>query len=222
MNLLVLAHPRSGHHAFIDWYCSHCKETTIHVNDPTIKHRVLYPNGGGHIYKGAERTESSAPIGAWEPNVVVNFERPDCRELFLPWRPIVFVRSLETFLSSVTKLAEDTGKPNLPDLSVLAWDWCMSRIEWGMPYVHFDRWASSRDYRMDVAEGLGIATNGDPWHRVSPFGGTEANRGSSYDGMQFDGEAHKMRVTSRDESQSPIYQRYATPERQRLNELLKR
>lgn len=219
MNLLVLAHPRSGHHAFIDWFCSHQLEPYTHLNDPFIKGNTITPQGG-HKYEGRERVHYNLPMGAWETNLVANFERPDCRGMLLPWRPIIFIRSLETFLSSVVKLAHKLDQPDLPDLSVPAWDWCIERVSQGMPYVHFDRWVESAEYRIQVARSLGFETDGAPWERVSPFGGTKEKPGSSFDSTNLDGRASEMSVTFRDESQSPIYQRYATPERLEANKIL--
>lgn len=151
---------------------------------------------------------------------VINFERPDCRYAFLPWPSIIFIRDFKTYLSSVVRIAEKMEDPDLPDLSVPAWDWCYERIALGFPYVFFDQWATSKSYRLAVAKYLGIATDGQPWSRVSPFGGTLTERGSSFDGMQYDGRAHEMGVTSRDKSDSPIYQRYATQDRINANKQL--
>jgi hypothetical protein len=221
MNLLVLAHPRSGHHAFIDWFCSHQSEPYIHVNDPAIDLPTLTPTGGGHRYNGMERTINTLPIQISEPNLVVNFERPDCREEFLDMPQIIFIRDFKNFLSSVVRLSIDLNDPELPELSVPAWDWCADKALDGSPFILFDGWVSDENYRNSIAKFVGIQTDGKPWQRVSPFGGTEERPGSSFDSLRFDGKASLMSVTYRDESQSEIYQKYATKERLEKNELIK-
>jgi hypothetical protein len=192
-----------------------------HINDPVIDRNWLVPTGKvrGHVYDGRNRAEIYAPV-VISKNQVVNFERPDGRFSAPMWPHVLFMRDLKTFLSSVVRLAEDVGDPNLPRLSVPAWDWCADRALAGHKYIWFDLWASLPAYRIAVGQYIGIDVDGSAWQRVSPFGGTHEKPGSSFDGVDFDGNASGMKPWKRDMSSSKIYQRYATKERIEKNNQL--
>lgn len=218
---MFLSHPRSGHHAIIDWYCSNCGHEVTHVNNPVLNDDGgISPTGAflGHAYNGEMRTEIGEGVYSLKDSVI-NIERPDCH--LLPPKPaIIVVREFNNFLSSVVRLAETLGDPSLPELSIPAWEWCAAQAVNGAPHILFDEWASNRSYMIAIGRQLGIITDGEPWERVSPFGGTREHPGSSFDGMTKDGMARLMDVCFRDKSDSPIFKTYATPERLALNERL--
>lgn len=214
MRLLVLAHPRSGHHALIDWYCSNYGKWVIHVNDPQFVGRHLHPSGKihGHVYAGSKRETFRGKVRQNIGDMVVNFEQPNQRPWFPDWWSVVVIRDFTRFLSSAVHLAERDDNPELLDKMVPAWDWCANKVIGGSKFVLFDRWASEEDYRLRVADTMGVDAGPKPWLRVSPFGG-----GSSYTGVKDFRGAPAKSVTSRDESHSPLFNRYATKERLALN-----
>jgi len=62
------------------------------------------------------------------------------------------------------------------------------------PYlaILYNRWVSDREYRQQVAAKLGLPFTDADFHRVASTAG-----GSSFDGLQYDGAAHRMSVLDR-------------------------
>lgn len=62
------------------------------------------------------------------------------------------------------------------------------------PYlaILYNRWVSDREYRQQVAAKLGLPFTDANFHRVASTAG-----GSSFDGLQYDGAAHRMSVLDR-------------------------
>jgi hypothetical protein len=60
--------------------------------------------------------------------------------------------------------------------------------------ILFDEWVKSSSYRQFVYQKLGIAIKDEELDKVSSFGG-----GSSFDGVDLDGQAQNMKVLSRSE-----------------------
>jgi hypothetical protein len=60
------------------------------------------------------------------------------------------------------------------------------------PYILFHRWFTSPEYRQKIAARLGLEASDEELCRISAIGG-----GSSFDGMQKQGEAQTMDVLNR-------------------------
>jgi hypothetical protein len=58
--------------------------------------------------------------------------------------------------------------------------------------VNYNKWFSSRDYRISLAKAFGISADGEPFLRVPSIGG-----GSSFDQHRYNGRAPQMKILER-------------------------
>lgn len=58
--------------------------------------------------------------------------------------------------------------------------------------INFNEWFNNSNYRIHLAQRLGVNINGDPFQKVPSIGG-----GSSFNGMAKDGKAQEMKVLER-------------------------
>lgn len=87
----------------------------------------------------------------------------------------------------------------------------------GTIFINYVQWFASKDYRKSISSDLGI-TFSDRWLNLVTKHGT----GSSFDKVEFDGNAQKMSVTSRWEKyqHEPKYRELFTTEIRELSERL--
>jgi hypothetical protein len=66
------------------------------------------------------------------------------------------------------------------------------RLRHNPMFISYNHWHSDRDYRRDIAAALDIPFSDEGIHTVF-----SCNGGSSFDGVAFDGQASRMKVTER-------------------------
>ena len=176
--LNVVSTQRSGHHAFIEWFCHHSPRSwTLHNNVPTIRLlRTSLPaaagssDGAGHIFNF--EGIGPGPISTVEARAA---------DLSLEPRRIVFLRHPLNVLAGLTHRAIRTGRSRFDMATQIARS-VNAQIAWMKIWgpdapglsLSYDHWIADDAYRRLVAEKLDLQGH-DLLTKVADYG-----RGSSF------------------------------------------
>ena len=116
---------------------------------------------------------------------------------------VVVLRDFKNWVASCVRMAHRDTNPNFWQREIgevlseekigLYKDHCKHyHILDGKNYVLFNKWASDKEYRREIAEGLGVEFTDAALNQLSPFGG-----GSSFSSMTHLKTASAMRVNDR-------------------------
>ena len=122
---------------------------------------------------------------------------------------VVILRDFKNWVASYIKMAGRDGKPYdklINDKKIDTYkDHCKFFFESSdIKYILFNRWFSSKEYRRELAEWLGLYFTDAAINQGSPFGG-----GSSFDKMEYLKTASLMKVNDRYKQMEdhPVYNR---------------
>jgi len=183
MNYFVHSVSRCGQHAFCNWlraqigdcgFVNSYQEISRGTGDDLYLHHQRDSNGKNNVVLTENHHADMVEGGLRADKRIVLLRRPG------NWIASLFksrkrsISELEGFLSKYRYLF--TNRRSL-----------------GYPVV-FDQWVTSESYRIKICEDLGLTTErvNDTLNQVTHYGG-----GSSFSGMEFDGDAQNMAVTKR-------------------------
>lgn len=200
-HLVIAAYSRSGSHCITDWICSQIDGHVRYVSglNVTTKRR----NNPKLYIKGDNRLPSSNTTRIdGRKTYVSSLERYDpTSEITVPWvgseseLGIIILRNPFNWLASVKKHANSRfgalGCSVLLDAWVAYAETALSRRDYLT--IYYDKFISCKSYRDYIAERIGVdRRSDDSLSRVCSIG-----RGSSFDGMLFDGRASEMNTDKR-------------------------
>jgi hypothetical protein len=167
---------RVGNHAIIRWLGGCVPGKTIHYNNVGVTCGRQF-----EVFR-EECEEQLCQIRSWENADPVKCFLPSQKNILIlrdPWNWLAsyiahgdfFNKAIEQYVCHF-RYALDTNNSFVP--------------------VNFNLWFSSLDYRKQLAEVLGLDHSDEFLNGVSPLGA-----GSSFDKLQFDGNAQQMKVLER-------------------------
>lgn len=139
-------------------------------------------------------------------NAVMTIERESYQRIeeialrpeFNIYRTVIVVREFKNWLASVCKMQ---GNYRVDILDIAKYKSHLIRetvcdisghCVWRPWYIYYDRWCVDAEYRKDICSQLNLKYTNCGFRDVASNGG-----GSSFDGQDFDGQAHKMNTSER-------------------------
>jgi hypothetical protein len=184
---------RSGNHAITNWIIKQNTKKVFYINDVGVNE-----NPYREKYESLLRLQDYRGRHRWEPEVQGNFRLKDC--LIYSYEDY----SLDRVTNPVFERKHDLyfGKSGKRyDLLILRdpFNCLASRIKSNMLSVkdnkiviNYNSWVDDLDYRRQISSQLKLEFSDAGFNEVKHQGG-----GSSFDGMQFTGQANKMNVHNR-------------------------
>ena len=199
--IAIVAYSRSGSHCITDWICS---QFNGHIRySPGMNLTERRRNNPDLFIDGDNRLPSSDTTRTeGKKTYVASLERYDpTGEIVVPWIgsestiSIIILRNPFNWLASLNAHGNGRFKSTGPPTLLRAWakyaEAALNRDDC-VP-IYYDTFISSKSYRDSIADRIGVdVRSDDSLSRVSEFG-----RGSSFDGMEFDGRAGEMKTTER-------------------------
>jgi hypothetical protein len=179
---------RSGNHAIINWVAGHFNGHTIRNNllglsyDSHCDNVDILP---GYKVRPKTRIPTLIHVDAWE-----NYNPSSIRIAPHSEPLMVILRDPYNWFASWIQCKHKVDSSE----SGLAWylTYLQYVINQGNPFICFNRWFVSEEYRRGLEHFLDLCESDDNLQRVAANGG-----GSSFDDTQYDGRAQDMAVLSR-------------------------
>jgi len=227
----VLSTSRSGHHAIAQWLGALLGDAAIssNCNESRPGKQQCWGDlveGGALVHEHVHRdawTGDAAMAEAWSrsPNRIYLYENPwasTYTDADRTWpreawygphteRLAVLRDPWNTFASALENELVKSGTETIAE----SWKRLATAIADGqLPWIDYNRWSSSREYRDEVAERYGLFNRDAGIRHVSRHG-----RGSSWDKLSYEGNAGEMQTCDRwrRKADDPAWQAVAlTPE----------
>ena len=168
--------PRSGNHAFINWLCLQSDKTILHRNDIQSGNRPTY----------------TKKYGKGEHLLILNsYEAQDIRQVFrFPLPNFLLLRDPYNWMASHIK--SFLSKNNMENLVERYITYFQEYPELTYRTVFYHLWHTSFEYRMKILDNLNFPQT-DNGKDIVP----NIAKGSSFDGVKYEGRASEMQVFTR-------------------------
>ena len=108
-------------------------------------------------------------------------------DIFYQTDIVLVIRSFHNWVASCVR-KKDTEEKDI-DIYI---DHCKHALDETVPHILYDRWFTSKEYREEIADSLGLHFTDAALNQASPFGG-----GSSFDELAYLKNASEMDVLNR-------------------------
>jgi len=108
-------------------------------------------------------------------------------DIFYKTDMVLVIRSFHNWVASCVR-KKDTEEKDI-DIYI---DHCKHALDETVPHILYDRWFTSKEYRKEITDSLGLHFTDAALNQASPFGG-----GSSFDALVYLKNASEMDVLNR-------------------------
>lgn len=199
--IAIASYGRSGSHCIADWVCSQFAGQVRYTSGLNLTSRRR--NNPKLFHLGDLRLPTADQTGTdGKKTLVVSLERFNPEDdIMIPWIgsdtnvSIIIVRNPYNWLASIR--SHGTGSFRSKGLPSLLRMWsAYAAAALGRKdciFIYYDKFISCKSYRDSIADKIGVdRRSDDSLSRVCSIG-----RGSSFDGVMFDGRASEMNTDSR-------------------------
>jgi hypothetical protein len=193
---MIYATKRSGHHAFVHWFCMQHGNIT-HYNNPNIN-KFLSNKLSGYVKLAQKNFENVYGSGRdriynWEEKSYIKYNEKLNNKINGEISEIFFIRDYYNTLASSIKnkgvrIPESLSMEHLRE----TWIEYARMILGGKDYVLYNQFVTNKSYRNMLSDYYNLNKTDKGINHIPPHAG-----GSSFDKLKFQNNAHCMDVNNR-------------------------